>query len=247
MTPSSHHPPAPDVQLVGSFEELLTTPFEGACNALCWERALAGDFEEVVRLLEPGDGVTCVDEAELEALHVSAAGARAVAVLREDLRRLREAGHAPELNCIEQYPRDHGALVPTDVYSFHVDSATVPTVTILCCYVGPASEGLPRAQARRRVDDPGLRAALRAAFVGDGPSRGERARAGDPDEAFDAYLREQHLDLHYAPLPHARPYSFGVGHMWRLAVQYPGSPTPACIHRAPTTPACAPRRLLLIS
>ena len=43
------------------------------------------------------------------------------------------------------------------------------------------------------------------------------------------------LRLHYAPLPHARSFSFGKGNLWRIAVDYPGSPVPPCIHRAPAT------------
>lgn len=224
-----------DVRVVGSFEALLAAPFEGQCNAICWERSLVGDFDEVVRLLGAGEGVTSIDAADIEALPVSAAGALAVATLLADLRRLREAGHTPELNCVERYPQDSDDLVPTDVYSFHVDSATVPTDTFLCCYAGPASEGLRRAEAQRRVDVPEIRAALLARF------------GGDDDEAFEAHLRARHLDLHYAPSPDARPYSFGVGHLWRVAVQHPGFPVPACIHRAPMTMPGAPHRLLLIS
>lgn len=223
------------VRVVDSFESLLATPFEGQCNALCWERTLPGDFDEVARTLGAGDGVTAIDVADLEALPVSAEGALAVAVLLADLRRLREAGHTPELNCVERYPQDTDDLVPTDVYSFHVDSATVPTDTFLCCYAGPASEGVRCDEARRWVDVPEVRAALLTRF------------GGDDGAAFEAHLRARHLDLHYAPLPHARPYSFGVGHLWRVAVQYPGCPVPACIHRAPVTAPGAPHRLLLIS
>lgn len=223
------------VYVVDSFEALLAAPFDGTCSAICWERTLAGDFGEVARLLGAGDGVTALDAVDLESLPVSNAGAVAVAVLLADLRRLREAGHAPELSCVGQYPEDADRLVPTDVYSFHVDSATVPTDTFLCTYTGPASEGLLHAEARRRVDVPEVRAALLARF------------GGDDDEAFDAYIRARHLDLHYVPLSGARPYSFGVGHLWRIAVQHPGCLVPACIHRAPMTKPGAPHRLLLIS
>jgi hypothetical protein len=223
------------VHVVDSFEALLAAPFAGSCSAICWERTLAGDFGEVVRSLGAGDGVMALDASDLEDLPVSPAGVLAVAELLADLRRLREAGHAPELSCVERYPQDADRLVPTDVYSFHVDSATVPTDTFLCTYTGPASEGLRRAEAQRRVDVPAIRAALLARF------------GGDDDEAFAAYLRARHLDLHYAPLPGARPYSFGIGHLWRVAVQYPGCPVPACIHRAPMTTPGAPHRLLLIS
>ena len=224
-----------DVRVVDSFEALLAARFEGACNAICWQRSLRGDFGEVLRCVPVGAGVSALDEAELEALPVGAGGAAAVAALLADLRGLRAAGHAPELNVVERYLRDDDALVPTDVHSFHVDSATVPTETFLCTYAGAASEGLPHDQAERCVDVPELRAAL-------------LARHGGADDArFAAYLRERHLDLHYRPLAHARPFSMGTGHLWRLAVQYPGAPVRACIHRAPPQGPGAPRRLLLIS
>ena len=223
------------VRRVDSFEALLTVPFEGSCNAICWERALPGDFDEVVRRLPVGEGITTIDEAELESLPISTAGALAVATLLADLRGLREAGHAPELNCVDGYARDPDEILPTDVHSFHVDSATVPTDTFLCSYSGVASEGLCSAEAERCVDVPEIRAALLA------------RHGGEDDEAFAAYLHERHFDLHHRPLPHARPFSMGLGHLWRLAVQFPGSPVPGCIHRAPATPPGGTRRLLLIS
>jgi len=223
------------VRVVDSFAALLAARFEGACNAIVWERTLAGDFEEVVRCVPVGTDLTTLDEAELEGLPVGPGGAAAVAVLLADLRGLRAAGHAPELNVVERYLRDDDELVPTDVHSFHVDSATVPTDTFLCCYSGAASEALDPREAERCVDVPELRAAL-------------LARHGGADDAgFAAYLHERHFDLHYRPLPHARPFSMGNGHLWRLAVQYPGAPVRACIHRAPPQRQGDARRLLLIS
>jgi hypothetical protein len=67
-------------------------------------------------------------------------------------------------------------------------------------------------------------------------------------------------DLHYAPKPGAQPYSFGIGHLWRIAIEWPGNRLPLqnpqvsglrsqvsvslpCVHRAPVTDA--PRLLLL--
>jgi hypothetical protein len=223
------------VRVVDSFADLLAVPFEGPCNAICWRRALTGDFDEVVRRLPAGEGIITIDEADLEALSVDPAGAAAVATLLADLRALREAGHTPELNAIDRYVRDPDELLPTDVHSFHVDSANVPTDTFLCCYGGAASEALGSAEAERCVDIPHLRTALLARY------------GGPDDERFAAYLQERHFDLHYRPLAHARPFSMGVGHLWRLAVRFPGSPVPACIHRAPETRPGEPRRLLLIS
>lgn len=220
------------VRRVDSFAALLAVPFEGHCNAICWERALTGDFDEVVRRLRPGAEITTIDEAELESLPVDAAGAMAVSTLLADLRGLREAGHVPELDCIDRYTRDPDEVLPTDVHSFHVDSATVPTDTFLCSYTGGASEVLACAEAERCCDVPDIRAALLA------------RHGGEDDEGFATYLRQRHFDLHYRPTAQARPFSMGIGHLWRLAVQFPGSPVPGCIHRAPETGA---RRLLLIS
>jgi hypothetical protein len=45
----------------------------------------------------------------------------------------------------------------------------------------------------------------------------------------------------------AQPFSFGLGHVWRIACEHPGSPVPPCIHRAPETAPGQPPRLLLIS
>jgi hypothetical protein len=121
------------------------------------------------------------------------------------------------------------------VFSWHVDSATVPADTWLCTYFGAASEGLPNAEARRRVDEPTTRAALRREF--DGTEEAE----------FAAWLAENCYDLHYEARPGAQPWSFGVGHLWRIAAEYEGSPVRPCIHRAPATVPGAGPRLLLIS
>jgi hypothetical protein len=64
-----------------------------------------------------------------------------------------------------------GLPVSVDVHSFHVDTANVPTETMLCTYPGDASEVLPRADALRRVDEPALRARLRQRFVASGAAR----------------------------------------------------------------------------
>jgi len=131
------------VRIVGSFQELVTTPFRGGVNALCWPRRLAGDFAEVVRPLAVTDDITPVDESMLRALPLSPEGRTAVATLVEDLERLRAHGLAPILDCIRGYPRDEKAgTVRTDVYSYHADSATVETDTYLCSYTEMASEGL---------------------------------------------------------------------------------------------------------
>jgi hypothetical protein len=222
------------VRFVDSFNALRDTPFAGGVNALCWPRALAGDFGEVVAQLGVGEGIDRLDERRLQALVLSPAGRLAREVLLADLRLLRDHGLAPELNCIHAYPRDDAeAAVPTDVLSFHADSAPVEAATWLCTYHGAPSEGLANEEAARRVDLPATRAALL------------RAYGGADDEGFREFLHEHCYDLHYAPAPGAQPYSFGVGHLWRIAVDWPGSPVPPCVHRAPAQAPGQPRLLLI--
>jgi len=216
-----------------NFPALLTTSFAGGVNALCWERALPGDFAEVVTRLGPGEGIVALDEERLRGLELSPGGRQAVDTMLADLRLLRDAGRDPALNIIYGYPRDEApGPVATDVFSYHADSAPVEADTWLCTYHGAPSEGLRNEDARRKVDDPAIRAEL---LQLSGEFEGE---------AFAEWLAENCYDLHYAPLPGAQPYSFGVGHLWRIACAWPGSPVPPCVHRAPATNA---PRLLLIS
>ncbi len=91
------------------------------------------------------------------------------------------------------------------------------------------------ADAVRRVDVPEFHAELLKLY------------GGEDDEGFREFLNENYLDLHYKPLPQARPFSFGLGNLWRIATEYPGSPVPPCIHRAPATVPGQSARLLLIS
>ena len=236
MTPFALPDDYPSIKRVDSFRELITTPFADGINALCWPRILPGDFGEVVERLGAGEGIVTLDDAWLGSLAVSASGRVAIEVLLEDLRLLREHDRDPVLNCIHSYPRDEGAgPVRTDVFSFHADSAPVEAETWLCTYHGAASEGLRNDEAQRRVDLPEIRPELRRLF------------GGEEGEAFREYLREHCYDLHYAAVPRARPFSFGVGHLWRIAVDWPGSLVPPCVHRAPETQPGSPPRLLLIS
>lgn len=222
---------------VGGFQELLATPFADGVNALCWPRVLEGDFAEVAALLGDGEGeaITVLDEARLRALPLSEAGRTAVEVMLEDLRLLREAELEPVLNCIHGYPRDEDAgPVATDVFSYHADSAPVAAATWLCTYHGPSSEGIANEEAVRKVDRPETRAELWKLF------------GGTDETEFREFLKECCYDLHYAPVAGARPYSFGVGNLWKIAVEHPGCPVPPCVHRAPETKP-GEKRLLLIS
>jgi hypothetical protein len=224
------------VRYVGSFEELVTESFGNGINALCWERSLTGDFAGVIGQLDAGPGISPLEDGQLRALTLGSSGQRAVEQMLEDQQRLRNLGLAPELNCVNGCERDESeGPVQTDVFSFHADSATVEADTYLCTYHGPSSEGVANEEAVRRVDIPETRAELLSRF------------GGCDDAAFGEYLSENCFDLHYAPLPGARIFSFGVGNFWRIAVDYPGSPVPPCIHRAPAPFPGDPARLLLIS
>jgi len=222
--------------LVKSFHELVTTPLDHGVNALCWPRSLAGDFGEIVTGLGTIEEITSLDDEDLRGLALSEAGSMARDHLIEDQRLLREFGLAPTLDCIPAYPRDEeSGPVPTDVYSFHADSATIQADTYLCSYNEASSEGVRNEDAIRCVDVPETRAELLKLY------------GGADDTGFVTYLNENFYDLHYVGAPHAKPFSFGLGNMWRIATQYPGSPVPPCVHRAPATRPSQPPRLLLIS
>ncbi len=220
---------------VDNFAELASRPFAPGINALCWPRALAGNFREVARVLAPTKGVVAVDASDLRALTLSAAGRVAAEVMLEDMQRLDALGRDPVLNCITRYPRDERGLpISVDVMSFHADRAPVEVDTWLCTYWGKSSEGLDNDDAHRLIDSPAIRSALLKEYGG-----------GD-DDGFAAFLRESSFDLHYGIVSGARPFSFGVGDLWRVAVAWPGCPVPPCLHRAPqTAPGDEPRLLLI--
>jgi hypothetical protein len=218
---------------VANFQSLLSTRFADGVNALCWERALPGDYAEVVAKLGPGDGIVALDEERLRGLELSGKGQEAVEQMLGDLRLLRDAGRDPVLNIIYGYPRDEdGGPVPTDVMSWHVDSAPVEADTWLCTYHGAPSEALDPEDAILKVSDPTIRAQLLDLY------------GSKEDDSFTEWLSENHYNLHYSARPGARPRSFGVHNLWRITCAWPGSPVPPCVHRAPVTDT---PRLLLIS
>ncbi len=224
------------IRLISSFAELVGTPLTHGVNALCWPRALPGDFAEVAALLaRDEEGIHALDEEELRALPVSAAGRLAIDAMLADFHLLRDRQLDPVLNYLNGGEHDDpDAIVATDVFSWHADRAPVPADTYLCTYFGPTSEGLRNEAARRRVDDPATRAALLKAY------------GGADDEGFREFLAVHCYDLHYAAAPNAEPFSFGHFNLWRIALAYPGNPVPPCVHRAPETRP-GEVRLLLIS
>lgn len=224
---------APQTQTVTSFEDLVSMPFQGIINAICWERTLTGDFKEIVNKIALHDNIAVLDEAVLGALELSKQGQLARDILLQDIALLTAHGAAPILNLIGCYEQDDALpFFPTDVYSFHVDRSPVPTDTFLCTYYGAPSELLPNAQTQQKVLVPEIREALKQLYEG-------------AEESFDAFLSEHFFDLHYQALPGAEPISLGLGHLWRLAIDHPESKVPPCVHRAPREVAGEPRLLLI--
>jgi hypothetical protein len=224
----------PRARRVRSFEELLATRFADGVNALCWERTLPGDFAEVITKLGPGEGIVPLEDGRVRALDLTPAGRLAAEAMLADQQLLRDHNLAPSLNCVYDCVRGPDAdTVPTDVTSFHVDSAPVEVDTWLCTYHGASSEGLRNEDALLKVETPEIRAALLKEY------------GGADDAGFAEFLHEHSYDSHYAPKPGATPYPFGTFALWRIATRWPGSPVPPCIHRAPENHPGSPRLLLI--
>jgi hypothetical protein len=219
------------IKRVTQFQDLVSEPFNGIVNAMCWSRELVGDFAEIVNKVELTDNITVLEEAELRELDLSEAGQLAREILLHDMQLLTAHGAAPTLNVIKYYERDDSfPLFPTDVYSYHVDRSPVATDTFLCTYFGEASDILPNNEAIQKILIPELRAELKKLYNG-------------PEADFVSFLSENFFDLHYQALPNARPINLGIGHLWRLAVDHPESKVLPCVHRAPAEKT---NRLLLI-
>ncbi len=223
------------IQSVTNFQDLVSTPFQGEINALCWTRQLIGDFAEIVKRVEGDEDITVLDEAALRELQLSEKGQLARDILLNDLKQLTAHGAAPVLNVIKCYDRDETyPFFPTDVYSFHVDRSPIPTDTFLCTYSGEPSEILPNSEAIQKIQIPEIRDALKKLY--EGQDEGQ-------EESFEAFLMDNFFDLHYQAKPNALPISLGLGHIWRLAIDHPGSKVLPCVHRAPKETTS---RLLLI-
>lgn len=209
------------IHSVTNFQDLVSTPFHGEINAICWSRKLIGDFSEIANKIELNGNITTLDQDELFELELSEQGQLAREILLNDLKMLKAHGASPILNLIKCYERDDTyPFFPTDVYSFHVDRSPVPTDTFLCTYYGESSEILPNSQAQQKVLVPEIRDELKKIYRG-------------ADEGFESFLSEHFFDLHYLPKPAAHPISLGLGHLWRLAVDHPESQVLPCLHRAP--------------
>ena len=209
------------IQYVTNFQDLVSTPFHGKINAICWNRQLIGDFSEIVKKIEINENIATLKEEELLEIQLSKQGQLARNILLNDLKLLKSHGAAPTLNLIKHYERDDSyPFFPTDVYSFHVDRSPIPTDTFLCTYYGESSDILPNSQAKQKILIPEIREELKKLY-------------GGAEEGFDTFLKEHFFDLHYQAQPKARPISLGLCSLWRLAIDHPESKVPPCLHRAP--------------
>jgi hypothetical protein len=221
------------IHSVTNFNDLVSTPFSGEMNAICWNRELRGDFLEIINKVELSGNITVLSPEELLELQLSEQGQLARELLLNDLSLLKAHGAAPTLNVIQYYERDDSyPFFPTDVYSFHVDRSPIPTETFLCTYYGGSSEIIPNSQAEQKILIPEIRNELKKLYHG-------------PDEGFEAFLSENFFDLHYQAKPGAHPISIGLGNLCRLAVDHPESKVLPCLHRAPKEKIGEPRLLLI--
>lgn len=221
------------IHYVTNFQDLVSTPFTGEINAICWTRKLIGDFSEIVKKVALSGNITAIEQEELCELQLSEQGQLAREILLNDLKLLKTHGASPILNVIKYYDRDDAyPFFPTDVYSFHVDRSPIAVDTFLCTYYGESSEILPNSQGKKKVLIPEIRDELKKLYHG-------------ADEGFESFLSEHFFDLHYQAEPNARPISLGLGNLWRLAVDHPESQVPPCLHRAPEEKS-GQNRLLLI-
>lgn len=222
-----------DINSVANFHDLVSTPFAGEINAICWARELQGDFSEIVEKLILSENIKELKEEELHELQLSDQGNLAREILINDMNLLKHHGASPVLNLIKYYDTDdEHSFFPTDVYSFHVDRSPIPIDTFLCTYYGDSSEILPNSEAIKKVLIPEIRSELKKLYTG-------------TDIDFESFLSENFFDLHYLPKANANPISLGLGNLWRLAIDHPESLVPPCIHRAPREKSGKTRLLLI--
>ena len=88
QTISDHH----QIKTVSSFKELINREFQGDNNAICLQRNLVGDFEEIVSKLELKNNITEVSVEDLENLTLTDHGELAREIIINDLRLLADFG-----------------------------------------------------------------------------------------------------------------------------------------------------------
>lgn len=221
------------IKSVMNFQELVTTPFEGEKNAICWSRQLKGNFSEIVDKITSNENIVVLTEEDLSELQLSEEGQMARELILNDMKLLKEHGASPTLNLITYYERDNAyPFFPTDVYSFHVDRSPIPTDTFLCTYYGESSEILPNSEAEQKILVPEIREELKKLHRGN-------------EEEFEFFLSSHFFDLHYQAKTRSNPIKIRQGYLCRLAVDHPGSPVLPCVHRAPKEKE-GEKRLLMI-
>lgn len=210
-----------EILVVSTFSELVNTDFQGAVNAICWERNLDGDFKEIASQLQLKENITEISTEDLLKLNLSEEGSWAREIILNDLQLLTDLGASPSLNLLKNYERDEEFdFISTDVYSFHVDHSPIATSTFLCTYFGASSDILPNDQAIQKILIPKIREQLKDLHEG-------------AEEDFETFLKKNYFDLHYEPKPNAQPINSGLGNLWRLSVESPDQKVLPCIHRAP--------------
>jgi hypothetical protein len=91
---------------------------------------------------------------------------------------------------------------------------------------------LPNSQAEQKILVPQIREELKKQFTG-------------TSKEFESYLIDNFFDLHYQAKPNAQLINLGLGHIWKLSVDYPNNPVLPCIHRAPKEKTGESRLLLI--
>ena len=87
---------------VTNFQDLVSTPFDGAVNAICLARTLTGDFAEIVQKITINENLAVLEEQQLRELQLSEQGQLAREILLNDLKLLTAHGAAPILVGVHQ-------------------------------------------------------------------------------------------------------------------------------------------------
>lgn len=211
----------PQIKNVFKFEDLVNFEFYDKINAICFNRILEGNFDEIVSKLELKHIITEVSLEDLVALELSSEGSKARNIMLNDYELLSNFGASPSINLLKSYEKDDELhFISTDVYSFHVDHSPIETSTFLCTYFGESSDILPNNEALRQIDISEVREKLQKIYDID-------------DDNFDVFAKENFFDLHYQAKPNSTPINLGIGHIWRLSCESPNQKVLPCIHRAP--------------
>ena len=81
---TNQSPPTQPIPFVNNFRDLVTTPFQGNVNVLCWKRQLIGDFSEIVNQITLNENITELYPDELHELKQSELGQLARKTLLQD-------------------------------------------------------------------------------------------------------------------------------------------------------------------